>query len=201
MYATSVLLRAATVLLCGVVGLEWLVPYASPQVQQLREHRLGNPVQPSAGRGDLPDHDASAILARPLFSIGRRPPAVRTGTALQTDDLPRLSGIMITGAQKHAIFEGDGKPKVTAIGDQVGDYRILAIMPSAVKVEGPHGTELVSLTFDANKRTVVTPVFSGPGLLNQFRLQRPPNLPVPQPPTMEQMMGRLPPRLVDGDRR
>ena len=149
-------------------------------------------MQPASAHGANPGQDAVAILARPLFSVGRRPPAIKAGTAADADDLPRLSGIMITGVQKHAIFEGSGKPRVTGIGDQVGDYRILAIMPSAVKVEGPHGTELVSLTFDANKRTVLTPVFSGPGLLNQFRQQRPPNLPVPQPPSMTQMMAHLP---------
>ncbi len=192
MFAASVPLRAAIVVFCAALGLEWLLPHPAPQVQPMHPSQLGGAVQPAAARGANPGQEAAAILARPLFSISRRPPAVKAGTAAGTDDLPRLSGIMITGVQRHAIFEGDGKPRITGIGDQVGDYRILAIMPSAVKVEGPHGTELVSLAFDANKRTVLTPVFSGPGLLNQFRLQRPPNLPVPQPPSMTQMMAHLP---------
>ena len=192
MYATSVLLRAAIVVFGAAVGLEWLIPNVAPPVQPTRERHVGNLVQASTARGDLPRQDEVAVLARPLFSISRRPPDTKTGTNAATDDLPRLSGIMITGVEKHAIFEGDGKPRVTGVGDQLGDYRILAIMPSAVKVEGPHGTELVSLTFDANKRTSLTPVFSGPGLLNQFRQQRPPNVPVPQPPTMTQMMAHLP---------
>ena len=192
MYSTAVLLRAVIVVLCAIAGLEWLVPHAPPNVQPMLLHHPATLVQASAVRIGQPGQDASVILARPLFSIGRRPAAAKSATTVDTDDLPRLSGIMIAGAQRHAIFEGEGKPRVTAIGDHVGDYRILAITPSAVRVQGPHGTELVSLTFDANKRTVVTPVFSGPGLLNQFRLQRPPNIPVPQPPSMDQMMARLP---------
>ncbi len=192
MYATSVLLRAAIVVFCAAIGLEWLIPNVPPHVQPVHERHVSSLMQASAARGDLPGQEEAAVLARPLFSISRRPTVTKIGTNAEGDDLPRLSGIMITGVQKHAIFEGGGKPKVIAVGDQVGDYRVLAIMPSAVKVEGPHGTELVSLTFDANKRTSLTPVFSGPGLLNQFRLQRPPNLPVPQPPTMTQMMAHLP---------
>ena len=192
MYETGLLLRAAIAVFCAAIGLEWLLPNVPPHVEPMRETHAGSLMEVSASRGDLPGQDEAAVLARPLFSVSRRPAATKTGTNAETDDLPRLSGVMITGVQKHAIFEGDGKPRVTGVGDQLGNYRILAIMPSAVKVEGPHGTELVSLTFDSNKRTSLTPVFSGPGLLNQFRLQRPPNLPVPQPPSMTQMMAHLP---------
>ena len=192
MYSAAVILRAAIALLCAAATLEWLVPAAAPHVPPPREHLAIARLQPAPARGQAAGQYAAAILARPLFSQHRRPPAEPSRPAGVDADLPRLSGIMIAGLQKHAIFEGDGKPKVTAIGGQVGDYRVLAITPSAVTVAGPHGTERVSLSFDAAKRSVVTSPFSGPGLLYQFHTQAPISVPVPQPPTMEQMMARLP---------
>ncbi len=192
MYTARLLLRAAILVFCIATGLVWLLPSKLPAMPASSGSHISPFARPALLRINAAGTYAATVLARPLFTQSRKPPFEKATPGSETDDLPRLSGIMIIGPQRHAIFEGGGKSKVTAIGDQLGEFRILAIMPSAVRVDGPHGVELVSLAFDANRRTVITPAFSGPGLLERFRSQRPPSLPPPPPPTMQQMMAHLP---------
>ncbi len=81
----------------------------------------------------------SSILARPLFNPSRlpAPSGKRTG---RHGKVPRLSGVIIYGADRLAIFAGPrgGQPIVAAKGDKVGDWAISLIEPGWVTLVG-HG--------------------------------------------------------------
>ncbi len=80
----------------------------------------------------------AVILARPLFSPLRRPPAPPVADIAK---LPRLSGIMVTGSSRYAIFAPQGgKPVVAAEGQSIGPYEIRRITTALVTIDGPLGT-------------------------------------------------------------
>jgi hypothetical protein len=94
---------------------------------------------------------AESVLARPLFSISRRPPKVQAsaGTAAAPDQA-RLSGILIGRFGKRAIFapEGGGKPLVLGEGASVNESTIRSIEPNQVVLTS--GTVLIP-SFDKNR--------------------------------------------------
>ncbi len=145
------------------------------------------PARRSAAPG--PDHVAqwaATILARPLFSPGRRPPAAAAaapGAAAPT--LPRVAGIMVTPAGRRAIFAEKGtKPLVLGEGGQVSGFTVQSIQAGQVTVRGPEGVRVLSPTFDPEAPAPASPAGAAPlppGLsipgLPGFQLQpRPPGL-------------------------
>ncbi|MGB8839827.1 MAG: hypothetical protein WCC64_02045 [Aliidongia sp.] len=102
---------------------------------------------------------AATSLARPLFSLMRRPEAEKTkdvaaGPDQPTNDLPRLAGIQLVGANKHAIFQptGDVPPLVVAEGDTLKDsvWKVETIGLTSVTLSGPSGETTVEPKFDEN---------------------------------------------------
>ena len=94
-----------------------------------------------------------AILARPLFAPKRRPAMMaRSPTAPQTVTLPRLSGIVMSGEQRSAIFAADEgrRPVVAELGGRVGQYVVQAIESERVTLVGPGGTRVMQPSFDPN---------------------------------------------------
>ena len=85
---------------------------------------------------------AETVLARPLFTPGRRPPTpgqVAVGPAPAADKgLPRMTGILIDGESRRAIFVGPegGRPVVVAEGGRVGGFVVQKIDPQSVTVSG-----------------------------------------------------------------
>jgi hypothetical protein len=98
-------------------------------------------VLPAAAADDSPTL-LPVILARPLFAIDRRPKADATVAGAVSDDMPRLSGILVDPAP-HAIFQptGDGKPMVVGVGDQVAGWEVQQIAADSVTLTGPKGTQ------------------------------------------------------------
>jgi hypothetical protein len=94
-------------------------------------------------------HEAVAVLlARPLFSRVRRPPIALSQTVPQP---PRLSGIMITGAGRYAIFApAGGHPIIAAEGSSVGVYKISEITTRQVIVRGPAGVVTLRTSYGAS---------------------------------------------------
>ena len=88
------------------------------------------------------------ILARPLFSPGRRPVEV---AAAGVAGLPRLTGVVVTGSQRIAIFApaSNGHPIIAESGAHIGEYEVKGITDAGVTVAGPHGTTLLRPAFDA----------------------------------------------------
>lgn len=71
------------------------------------------------------------ILARPLFSPTRRPPAHASAPADKS--LPRLAGVIVTPAGRRAIFApAAGRPVVVPEGGSIGRYVVRSIAPGQV---------------------------------------------------------------------
>jgi hypothetical protein len=142
--------------LCGLLACvtvaEWL-PGAARTVPVPVARTSHTPTQ-SAPADDLPDTDelADAVIARPIFTIGRRPPKVvpadhQAGGA----SLPRLAGIMITPGGRRAIFMPEGtKPLVLAEGATVGDHTINRIAKDRVYLSG---NTVLTPTLDKQRST------------------------------------------------
>ena len=104
------------------------------------------PVAASALPATEVDDTASSlpiILARPLFALDRRPSASGSTVGAVSDDMPRLSGILIDQSRRRAIFQpsGDAKPVSLAEGEQVAGWQIQKIAVDGVTLTGPKGTE------------------------------------------------------------
>ena len=93
------------------------------------------------------------ILARPLFNPDRRP--IDTGAR----GLPRLTGIVVAGAQRVAIFAGppNGHPVLVQAGARIGAYEVRSIADEGVTVVGPAGTSLVRPAFDPTQQSASQP--------------------------------------------
>jgi hypothetical protein len=92
------------------------------------------------------------ILARPLFSATRRPPARNEGPAEDTSlSDTRLAGIVTEPGRRFAIFAPSGaKPLVVKEGDTVSGWRIETITPRQVSLSGPEGTKTLEPKIDPN---------------------------------------------------
>ncbi len=92
---------------------------------------------------------AAAILARPLFNRDRRPVDAPAVAAAVQSSLPRLTGIAVSPAGRHAIFANPGgKPLVTSPGDHVAGFTVQEINPGAVTMVGPGGSRVLQPSFE-----------------------------------------------------
>ncbi len=101
----------------------------------------------------------SAVLARPLFSVTRRPPRiVSRGVGAVAVGQARLAGIMITRSGRRAIFapEGGGRQLVLPEGAAVNDSTIRRILPDRVTLAS--GAVLLP-SYDRNRVNTGTPAF------------------------------------------
>ncbi len=137
---------------------------------------------------------ANAILARPLFSISRRPPKLAAGHSAASDGMPRLSGIMIAPGIRKAIFapEGGGKPMVLSEGATLADTAIRTIEPGEVILASG---QVLRPTYDKNRvpgqsaytpAGLPAPAFNNPNFANPAF--QPPGFQPPgfQPPGFQQ---------------
>jgi hypothetical protein len=135
---------------------------------------------------------ANTIVDRPLFTVGRKPPKQGPGNhQVASSGLPRLSGIMITGFGRRAIFMPDGGKALTlGEGATLDDYTIRQIAADRVVLTGAKGDMVLRPAYDAAhagegfQPTAVTPGFPQPGFQppgfnGGFR---PPGFQAPQPP-------------------
>jgi hypothetical protein len=116
-----------------VLALEWLLPGDS--VLALPAVRLAGPARQVAPPARRTGAWADMVLARPVFSISRRPPRVAAGPKADTEaGQARLAGIMVSSLRRLAIFapDGGGKPLVLAEGASVNDSTIKDILPDRV---------------------------------------------------------------------
>jgi hypothetical protein len=88
------------------------------------------------------------ILARPLLSPGRRPAAEAAGpadAAAAGQELPRLTGIVVTPAGRRAIFAaaGTGRPIVVSEGGSIAGYVVRSIAPAEVTLSKAEGDRVI----------------------------------------------------------
>jgi hypothetical protein len=154
---TTIGLLAASFLLCVVINAE-----ISDSLRGDASYPVAARVSVAARQGPTdvagpPDRHADwlhEILARPLFSPTRRP----VGTAV--NGLPRLTGIVVTGSERIAIFAAPANehPIVARAGAHVGAYEVQTIADSGVTVVGPGGTILIRPIFDAARPASPAPL-------------------------------------------
>ncbi len=145
------LLWLAAVCACVLVATLGLEYHSSVKRETRLAHSLSAPravAIPAGSAGAVRSGQASpaadlvadwsrTALARPLFSRSRRPLA----TAVAGPRQPRLAGIVLGPFGARAIFAGDGSARgtVAAVGQQAGDWKVLAISAGGVQVTGPNG--------------------------------------------------------------
>jgi general secretion pathway protein N len=95
----------------------------------------------------------ATILARPLFSPNRKPPADEVAGQPAGPDLNdvRLTGIVVAADRRLAIFALPGaKALVRGEGETVNDWRLDTITPHQVVLSGPAGTRTLQPKIDAS---------------------------------------------------
>lgn len=146
-------------LLAAGIALEFdaAAPAEEPAVN-MPARRLPMPRPQTAAAPEAADHTdewVETILARPLFNRDRKPtppPASASGAAASAAK-PRLTGTLVGGGERKAIFAGEGgKPVVVGVGGTIGVFTVDAIEPGLVTLTGPDGTEPLRPSFDAEAR-------------------------------------------------
>ena len=140
MTRTTLLLASLAGLLSAALALELLAgpePDDDPPARPAAPAAALPPAGPPAGAENADDNldgPAQSMLARPLFSPGRRPAAVAEGAGGgESDTLPRLAGVIVAPGGGRAIFaQGQGRPLVVAEGGRIGRYVVRAIVPGQV---------------------------------------------------------------------
>jgi hypothetical protein len=125
---------------------DWRQGDASPALVQLKVDQ--SPA--AAAAPGMPNQHAAwltEIMARPLFNPDRHP------VDLGMRGLPRLTGIIVAGTQRVAIFAGpaDGRPLVAQVGGHVGAYEVRAVADEGVTVVGPEGISMIRPVFATRK--------------------------------------------------
>ena len=129
------------------------------------------PAQESA-RLDSGPTDLAVVLARPLFESNRRPDTIQAAADTPTGAtaVPRLTGIMLNGANRRAIFASQdhpGKLETLQEGGQIGAYRVVTISLSAVTLSGPGGVQALTPRF-ANGFAIPAAPLSMPSIATQL---------------------------------
>jgi hypothetical protein len=140
-------LLAAAGALCAVLTLEVTAWRQEPQPSRRDERVMVVPDAHPPDAAETPDQHAAwlrRILARPVFNPDRRP--VEVGAR----GLPRLTGIVVAGAQRVAIFaaRANEHPIVAQAGAHIGAYEVRTIADDGVTLVGPEGTTLIRPVFD-----------------------------------------------------
>jgi len=89
------------------------------------------------------------MLSRPLFDPTRRPSAPTVDPTAPVE-IPRLSGIMITPAEKIAVFSpAVGPPIIASQNSRFGSFTVLAIADDSVTLKTPGGVIVLRSDFSA----------------------------------------------------
>lgn len=125
-------------------------PPAAPAAVDAASPGAASPAMDGAGKDDGDaglDGLVRTVLARPLFSPGRRPaPPTDAAAGGASDSLPRLAGVIVGPGGGRAIFApAEGHTLVVPEGGHVGRYVVRAIAPGQVTLS------------DAEKQLVIRP--------------------------------------------
>jgi len=151
-------LLLALPILCATIGFElagsWQEQPADPPTRLTapkREAAVGT-AEPSNQR----DAWFNTILSRPLFNPDRKPIGLDAHTVR---GLTRLTGIIITGSRRVAVFAAPsgGRAIVVEAGAHIGAYDVLDITDAGVTVTGPEGTTVIRPIFDVAAAAATKP--------------------------------------------
>jgi len=143
--AAPIVLSAIAAALACAIALEVADSHHSVPATPIRPSKaIAQNQAPLAEGPDSHENWLNQILGRPLFNPDRRP--IESGVR----GLPRLTGIVVAGSQRVAIFAGpsNGRPVLAQAGAHIGAYEVRSIADEGVTVVGPTGTSLVRPAFD-----------------------------------------------------
>ena len=166
--APALLILTAGVL-GGIIALE--LGQRMPDSDAMVPATATRPAAPTApAPASLLDADGAAgrvtaVLARPLFSPGRRPAAQAAAGPAGTAALPRMSAVIVTPEGRRAIFaSGADSFVVVSEGGRVGAYDVRSIEVGRVTLAGPDGTRVVTPEFSKLPPRAAGPAPSLPSL-------------------------------------
>ena len=153
----TIILSLVFCALCAGIYVEIVTPRQAQPVASVRRTtparaELASVAEPAG------QHDAwfKETVSRPLFSPDRRPvgPEART-----IRGLPRLTGIILDGTRRVALFAAPqgGRPTVAEAGSHIGAYEVQDVADAGVVVLGPEGTTLIRPLFDPAPAPPPTP--------------------------------------------
>ena len=147
-----IVLLAGCVLFAAITAAEVIATPAAP-TEIAADRAQARPPPPSVARAERgPPSEAivAEILARPLFSATRRPPAKSEGATVDSGLADtRLAGIVTTPGRRFAIFAPNGaKPLIVNEGDTISGWHIDRITPREVSLTGPTGTKTLQPKID-----------------------------------------------------
>ncbi len=125
---------------------------------------------------------AATAMARPLFARNRRPVTVAAGVTA-APVLPRLSGVLIDGGNRRAIFAGldGGRPAAVTEGGEVAGFRVQRIEAGQVTLLGPDGPRVLRPSFGRQPAGAAPPRPAMIGLPGLDSLRNLTGLPDPAP--------------------
>jgi hypothetical protein len=179
-------LLLAACLVCGAI---LLIEIKRPARNEIAPAAPIERADPVANLRPLPTPPATpplaTILARPLFSPGRRPPHSNAGNDADNAGIgdARLAGIVVAPGHRFAIFAPTGaKPLVVTEGETISGWRVDSISPSEVSLTGPDGTKTVQPKFDPNLAPPPEPPSpAAPVVFSPPTMRAAPGVVVPQP--------------------
>jgi general secretion pathway protein N len=178
-----IVLLAGCVLFAAIIAAEiTATPAARTEIAAWRSPTRAEPLPPTARaeRGPRSEAMVAEILARPLFSATRRPPAKNENPTVDSGLADtRLAGIVTTPGRRLAIFVPNGaKPLVVNEGDTISGWHIDRITPREVSLTGPTGTKTLQPKIDPTLVPPAPPTTAAPPPLGSK-----PNNPAFAPPT------------------
>lgn len=157
---------AIALALAGVVAWECSdaptadVPLSPPRpLAEIVGGQPAAPETPEARQGHF-QTQVTAVLARPLFNLTRRPPQGAASAAPSEPMPPRLTGILVSQAGRQAIFApaAGGRAIAAYEGSHVGVFVVSAIAAGEVTVLGPDGgTRVLRPKADPAARAAAAP--------------------------------------------
>lgn len=193
-------LWGASLVLAVVLGLEWIGGggEGAPAAVPAAKHKAA-PSQPQdEDTRDTADW-VDTVLARPLFSVSRKPTKPDAAAKTAGAGMPRLAGILVTPQGRRAIFAAElgGKPLVVAEGGSVNDVVIKSIRPDRVILASG---VMLQPAYDKLRIPSAQPAFTPQPFVPQPFTPQTPNMMQPfQPGGPPGMAGRPFPRAIIPD--
>ncbi len=126
-------------LMAAVVAMEWTGASWPGREPSPRAAPFPDPAHPTEPPEDRADAWAATALARPLFSLDRRPAPQASNAGPR--ELPRLTAVLIAPEGRTAIFAAGGAAKAMVVreGESIAGFTVVSIAPGSVTVRGPMG--------------------------------------------------------------
>ena len=148
-------LDGIAIVLAGLLFLELHFATEPPDVPAQRSAWVASQTQDLQARNFSTPQPAlsplrNMMLSRPLFDPTRRPSAAPAEAPTAPVEIPRLSGIMVTPAERIAVFSpATGAPIIVNQNSRFGPFTVLAISGDRVTIKGPSGVIVLRSDFSA----------------------------------------------------